>query len=97
MMKRRLFMFAAPAIVAAPSLMRVSVLKPSGLTAGPIIEALGSVPEFTYAPQIYTQYSGYEVLRFDWAEDLADIRRTIQQVTGIPDLLRGSPFPSPEG
>lgn len=56
-MKRRFFLLAAPAIVAAPSLMRVSALHM------PPTEVLRAVSNpIRYGAGLYPGYDGYEIL-----------------------------------
>lgn len=56
-MKRRFFLLAAPAIVAAPSLMKVSAL------VMPTAEAVRVVRNpIRYGSGLYSGYDGYEIL-----------------------------------
>jgi hypothetical protein len=78
-MKRRFFLFAAPAIVAAPSLMRVSTL-PVLLAPSPMWVSYGSLHVSQAEMRDYAERLFREVLD--------EVART----TGITDLMRGEPL-----
>ena len=88
-MNRRFFLFAAPAIVAAPSLMKVSAAPCSAEYRGFRLVALhpGAVSvvrnPIWYGVGIYSGYDGYEIIPSDW-------ERVSQEITGISDLMRGT-------
>jgi hypothetical protein len=69
-------MFAAPAIVAAPSLMKVSAL------AIPAPQIVHVSHQIRYGAGLYSGYDGYEIIPSDW-------ERAAQEITGISDLMLG--------
>jgi len=75
-MKRRFFLFAAPAIVAAPSLMRVSTaaqMSPYRYSAQEGRILLGGSKEF-----------------WSWWEEVAEVKEAaMRSITGISDLMYG--------
>lgn len=82
-------LFAAPAIVAAPSLMRVSTM-PSGIAYG------GALGGAMGGSGVFVEYSGYRTLSattLDIREyTLAlwrEVAAQVAQVSGIPDEMRG--------
>jgi hypothetical protein len=77
-MRRRFFLLAAPAIVAAPSLMKVSAL------VMPQTEMLRAVSNpIRYGSGLYSGYDGYVIAPSEW-------ERFVGEITGISDLMRGA-------
>jgi hypothetical protein len=72
-MNRRFFILAAPAIVAAPSLMKVSALH---MPAPETVRAVSN--PFLYGVGIYSGYDGYVITPGDW-------ERVARDITGISD------------
>lgn len=75
-MKRRFFLLAAPVIVAAPSLMKVSTLPATLLRPAPGIIFMSNPS----GPSWHTQM---------WLEEAAAIKEAVWQTCGITDLMRG--------
>ena len=76
MNRRRFLTFAAPAIVAAPSLMKLSTLAATLIKPEPLMY----FPHRVYSVTEASWYAGY---------DAATFRALIADITGITDLHRG--------
>lgn len=88
-MKRRFFLFAAPAIVAAPSLMKISALVLPKTLETTLPEFVAQFPLRSVHVRnlllygTYGGYDGYEIISNDW-------ERAAQEISGITDLMRGA-------
>ena len=72
-MKRRFFLLAAPAIVAAPSLMKVSAL------VMPPTEMVRHVSNpIRYGAGLYSRYDGYEILSPEVIEQVLRTNRLVR-------------------
>lgn len=86
-MNRRFFLLAAPAIVAAPSLMKVST----------IVEALAPVSRYpgglSFSELVTATLRSEEVWRLSLQNNA--LLKMLEEQSGIPDVLRGiDPTPS---
>lgn len=84
-MNRRFFLFAAPAIVAAPSLMKVSALVMPSAVIGETVQIWPGQLIYQLSPEVINQAIRTNAL-LQWAQD----RALVESISGISDLMRGA-------
>jgi hypothetical protein len=83
-MNRRFFLLAAPAIVAAPSLMKVSALHIPEVLESTLPDSVWQFPimparirnKLLHGAGLYSGYDGYEIVQNEWERSAQSIRLT---------------------